>query len=195
MSTTASASEESNSPRPGLGIDPEKAFDQLVFNDRTICSRCFRQIRRYDTYRPDADGGVSKYAPEERCVRAFDGAKGYKFESTDNVPDWADDSESLIPVEEFEYDYRPLHRPRTFCGECGSQSGRADDLVLSRSNALLFADNLIERFNEANVALDERALKYLVQELKSREKLCGYDTEIFRRATKVAIKQARYNHD
>lgn len=193
MSTTANASsEESNRSRPGLGIDPAEAFDQLVFNDRTICSRCFRQIRRYDTFRPDADGGVSKYAPEERCVRAFDGEKGYKLECTDAVPDWVDDSDSLIPAEEYEYDYRPLHRPRTFCGECGSQSGRADDLVLSQRDALLFADNLIERFQEANVAIDRRAVKYTVRELKNREKLCGYDTEIFRRATKLGVKRARY---
>lgn len=191
MSTTASAVTESNCPRPGLGVDPDDAFDQLVFEDRTICSRCFKQIRRYDTFRPDADGGVSKYAPQERCVRAFDGAKGYKHDCTEIVPDW-DDERSPIPAAAYAYDYRPLHRPRTFCGECGSQSGRADDLVLSQRDAVCFAENLIDRFEEARIAIDRRAVKYTVRELKSREELCGYDTEIFRRAVKLGIKHARY---
>lgn len=169
MSTSATASGTSHR----VGIPADKAFDELAFHDPTVCSRCFCLIRRHDTYRPDADGGVSKYAPEERVVRAFDGGKGYKTEPVD------------------EYGYRPLHEPRTFCDECGSQSGRADDLILSRRDALLFAENLIERLENANVAVNRHALKYAVREMKSREQLRGYDTEIFRRATKVAIRHAR----
>lgn len=124
-------------------------------------------------FRPDADGGVSKYAPEERCVRAYDGGKGYKSESVDP------------------YGYRPLHEPRTFCDECGSQSGRADDLDLSRRNAVLFADNLADRLYEAGVRASRDDLKEAVGLFKSDERLHGVDTEIFRRATKIAIRRAR----
>lgn len=174
MSTTATAS-ESDTYR--VGIDPDDAFDELAFTDPTVCSRCFSLIRRHDTFRPDADGGVSKYAPEERCVRAHDGVKGYRLSQMNG------------------YGYRPIYEPRTFCGECGSRSGRADDDDLSQRQAVSFADNLLDRLHEADVRVNERALKYLVGQLKADKRVQGYDTEIFRRATKVAIKRARYNHD
>jgi hypothetical protein len=171
MSTTASAT-ESRSYR--VGIDPADAFDDIAFTDPTVCSRCFALIRRHDTFRPDATQGVSKYAPEERCVRAHDGVKGYRLSQMNG------------------YGYRPIYEPRTFCGECGSQSGRADDDALSQRQAVSFADNLLNRLHEADVCVKERALKYVVGQLKGDERLQGYDTEIFRRATKVAIKRARY---
>lgn len=170
MTTTATASESQASR---LRIPAENAFDELAFHDPTVCSRCFARIRRHERFRPDATQGVSKYAPDERYVRAFDGEKGYTTE--------ADNS----------YGYRPIHTSRTFCGECGAQSGRADDLVLSRRTALVFADHLYERFEDADVAIDRHALKYTIRELKSRERLRGYDTEIFRRATRIAIEHAR----
>lgn len=173
MSTSAPATSESNH----LGVPADKAFDELAFHDPTTCSRCFALIRRHDTFRPDADGGVSKYAPEERCVRAYDGGKGHKIEPVD------------------EYGYRPLHEPRTFCDECGSQSGRADDLDLSRRNAVLFADNLFDRLREAGVACDRDDLKRAVGLFKSIEGLNGRDTEIFRRATKIVVRRARFRRN
>lgn len=160
-----------------IGYDPDDAFDDIAFNDPTVCSRCFALIRRHDTYRPDADGGVSQYAPTERCIRAFNGAKGHKIAQTND------------------YGYRPLHEPRTFCGECGSQSGHADDDDLSRCLAVQFADNLADRLVEANVVyLDgvlRDALKYLIGRFKSDDRLHGIDTEIFRASTRIAIKHAR----
>lgn len=170
MSTRATASEDHEHR---FGVPADKAFDELAFHDRTVCSRCFCLIRRHDTFRPDADGGVSKYAPEERCVRAYDGGKGYK------VVEWGN------------YGYRPLHEPRTFCEECGSQSGRADDDTLSQRQAVTFASNLLDRLHEAQVRASKRALKHLVKELKSDPRVVDYDTEIFRRATKIAIRRAR----
>jgi hypothetical protein len=171
MSTTATAT-ESDAYR--VGIDPDDAFDDLAFTDPTVCSRCFVLIRRHDTFRPDATQGVSKYAPEERCVRAHDGDKGYRLSQTNG------------------YGYRPIYEPRTFCGQCGSQSGRADDDPLSQRQAVSFADNLYDRLRDADVHVDKRALKYLVGQLKEDQRVADYDTEIFRRATKVAIKRARY---
>lgn len=170
MSTSATAPSDSHE----LGVPADKAFDEIAFHDPTVCSRCFSLIRKRDTYRPDVGiGGVSKHAPEERLRRAFNGGKGYKTEVVD------------------EYGYRPLHEPRTFCEDCGSQSGRADDDSLSQRQAVSFAGNLFSRLREANVRVSERTLKYLVGQLKEDKRVQGYDTEIFRRAVKVAIRHAR----
>lgn len=184
MSTTAPNSHEHR-----VGVPADKAFDELAFHEPTVCSRCFSLIRRHDTFRPDADGGVSKYAPEERCVRAFDGGKGYKIEAVEDEPDWID--WAPIPAEDFVYGYRPLHEPRTFCDECGSQSGRADDSDLSRRQTVLFAAHLANRLIEADVDVDTDELKRAVGLLKSKVGRYGCDTEIFRRATKIAIRRAR----
>lgn len=165
MSTTTS---------PYLGVPAEKAFDELAFNEPTVCSRCFSLIRTRDTFRPDVLSGVSQYAPEERLRRAFDGTHGYRTEDMD------------------EYGVQRVHRPCTYCSECGSQSGRAEDHDLSRRNAIIFADNLIARLQESDVDVDTHALKFTVGKLKSDERLNGVDTEIFRRATKLGIKRARY---
>jgi hypothetical protein len=173
MSTTTTAASIDESYR--LGIDADSAFRDLVFHEPTVCSRCFATIRRYDTYRPDATQGVSKYAPEERCVRAFDGEKGYKHEHFDHD----------------EYGYRPFHRPRTFCGECGSQSGRAEDLTLSRRAALACVETLVEQLVTAGVTVHTRAVRETVRRMKSNPDLKDYDTEIFERATKLGIKFAR----
>lgn len=183
MSTSATASGTSYR----VGIPADKAFNEIAFHDPTVCSRCFCLIRRRDTYRPDTDIGVSDYAPEERLRRAFNGGKGYKTESTESPPEW----ESVIPSEDYVYGYRPLHEPRTFCESCGSQSGRADDDSLSQRQAVIFASNLLDRLDEANVRASKRALKRLVKGLKSDPRVADYDTEIFRRATKVAIRHAR----
>ncbi|WP_330633700.1 hypothetical protein [Halocatena halophila] len=168
MSTTAS-----NSDGFELGIDPENAFDEIVFHEPTVCSRCFCLIRRHDTYRPDTDGGVSDYAPTERLRRAYIGVKGYKTEELD------------------EYGYRKIFEPRTFCDECGSQSGRADEQNLPRRLAVQFAANLANRLHEEGIKVNTAELKRAVALLKSKEELTGYDTEIFERATKIAIQRAR----
>lgn len=129
-----------------------------------------------DTYRVDVGlGGVSKHAPVERLVRWHEGERGYKVETNN------------------EYGYRPLHRPRTFCGECGSQSGRADDETLSQRFAVSVVDNLVDRLQERDVDINYTAVRYCVKKLKSKPETKDYDTEIFERATKLGIKRARYN--
>lgn len=190
MSTSATASDDGFE----LGVDPETAFDELAFHAPTVCSRCFSLIRRHDTYRPDADGGVSQYAPEERLIRAFDGQKGYKTDvvETEPEPSLRPKDDIRIPPEDYVYGYRPLHEPRTFCSDCGSQSGRADDDDLPRRMAVIFAGNLANRLHESGVDIDTSELKRAVGLLKSKEELNGRDTEIFRRATKIAIKRERH---
>lgn len=190
MSTTATASADGFE----LGVDPAEAFDELAFKNPEVCSRCFCHIRTHDTYRPDVGfGGVSKHAPTERLIRAFDGEKGYKTEIIEHEPEPSlrpmDDIR--IPPEDYVYGYRPLHEPRTFCSDCGSQSGRADDDDLPRRLAVIFAANLANRLHEAGVTVDTDELKRAIGLFKSREDLNGCDTEIFRRATKIVIKRAR----
>lgn len=158
------------------GIPADKAFKRLVFHEPTICSRCFVKIRELDTYRPDTDAGVSSYAPTERYRRAHDGEKGECVHEYDG------------------YGYRPFHSPRTFCGDCGSQSGRADDAhILSKAAMMEHAQNLADRLDEAGVVVHADILSGLVGKFKSKPKLSGYDTEIYGRATKLAIRHAREN--
>lgn len=167
MSTTA------NSDGFTIGIAPDDAFDDIVFFEPTTCSRCFSLIRRHDTYRPDASEGVSKYAPEERLVRAHNGTNGYRTDGGDK------------------YGYRPTHDSCTYCSECGAQSGCADEQDLPRRLAVQFASNLADRLHEAGVAIDTDELKRAVGHLKSKEALNGCDTEIFEAATTVAVRRER----
>lgn len=189
MSTTDISSDSHEHRQPGIPAD--KAFDEIAFHESTVCSRCFSLIRAYDDYRPDVGvcGGVSRYAPEERLRRAFDGTKGYKITPTEEKPDRID--QSAIAAEDYVYGYRPLHEPRTFCAECGSQSGRADDLDLPRRQAIIFSQNLANRLIEADIDIEPDELKRAVGLMKSKEGLNGCDTEIFRRATKIAVERAR----
>lgn len=168
----------SDSHEHRLGIPASKAFDEIVFNDPTVCSRCFSVIRKRDTYRPDVGiGGVSRHAPEERLRRAYDGERGYRCEDMD------------------EYGEIRVYHPCTYCGECGSQHGRADNGDLSEALACEFAGNAADRLRESSMTVSRDALQYAVGKFKRMSEIQGYDTEIFRRATKIAIRRARRYHD
>lgn len=180
MSTTASAT-ASSFPSAQSGIDPDDAYDELVFHNPEFCSQCHRQIRAYDDYRPEVEaenkqgGKVSKYAPEERYRRAYHGSQGYRVQDMDD------------------YGELRVHRPTTYCDECGSQHGRADgSRTLSESNALDAARYLVGALEHQDVDLDRGALYHVVKEGKSRRDLQGHDSDLFRRATEFAIKRARY---
>lgn len=91
--------------------------------------------------------------------------------------------------------YRPVHASRTFCGNCGSQSGRASEETLSIRRALSFAEHRTGRFRAANVAGDGSVIEYTVKTLKRDDRLNDDDTEMFRQATTLGIRHARRDHE
>lgn len=82
-----------------------------------------------------------------------------------------------------------------FCGECGSESGVARDVPMSRRNALQAARALVARLENADIPVDGRAVREFVRECKTRDELQGRDTEIFRRATAFGVRRARQSDD
>lgn len=182
MSTTSATASSTSFPSAQSGIRPDRAYDELVFHNPEFCSQCHRQIRAYDDYRPEVQeenkrgGAVSKYAPEERYRRAFGGAGGYRVQDMDA------------------YGELRVHRPTSYCSECGSQQGRADgSRTLSESAALDAARYLVGALEHQDVDLDRGALYKVVKEGKSRRDLQGHDSDLFRKAAEFAIKRARYD--
>lgn len=173
------------------GIPADRAFWELVFYNPTTCSRCFSLIRDRDDYRPDTDGGVSSYAPRERFRLAFDGSKGYDFDLSETVPDYIT-PRSPIPRGDYLYGYRPFHHYQSYCGSCGSHSGKPiDSDTLSKHQAKDYAFTLADRLIEEGVCVEHDHLSYCVGKFKGYRNLASLDIKIFARSTKIAIEHAR----
>lgn len=87
-----------------------------------------------------------------------------------------------------EYGELCTYPPRTTCLECGVVRCRALDDSLSRLEALQRVPRLVEQLEAAGFPVDERELRRFVWEAKSREHLEAYDTEIYRHATRRAVR-------
>lgn len=162
MSTTPSSFEAA------AQFDPADAFDDYVFDNPEICSECFERIKRIET---DTVAYGSVGTRKRRwSERTGAGVHGQGVDGGTRVS--------------------PVIRGRTFCEECGSQSGRAYSDILSRLEATERAHTLADRLAEEGISVDETVLAYAVYRLKSDDRLQGYDREIFARATKLAIQRA-----
>lgn len=139
--------------------DAADAFD-VIWNDDTTCNGCFARIRERTEFQPA--GGVSEYAPTESVHRAHDGVGG-------RHPD-------TLPTE----------HAKTYCGQCGSEHGRALDDTLSRREALARCGELADRVEALGLDVDRETLRLAVRKGKSRDSLQGHDTEIFRLAVRLA---------
>jgi len=162
MSTTQASFEAT--PQP----DPAEAFDEIVFYNPAICSECFQRIKRIETD-VVAHGAIGT-RERQFTARVGAGVHGHGFVNHDA--------------------FNPVVCGRTFCGECGSQSGRAISDTLGRLDATDRAHTLADRLDEEGIPVNESALAYAVYQLKGEERLRGYDREIFARATKLAIRHA-----
>lgn len=158
---------------------PENVFDEHVFYNREICSQCFSRIRTHDDFRPDTDGGVSKYAPEDRWRRSHDGVSGEAI------------------VSEFDdYGYRCIYDDRTFCGNCGSESGHADiSEALSKDQAERYAYALVDRLQEEGYNVGLHKVVSDVGHYKTQPWATNYDVHIFRLATTMAVRWLMYGYD
>lgn len=141
-------------------LTPAAVFDRVAFHNAGVCSHCFSRIKEVERITVKYGVGTRERRLDQRLG---DGTLGYG-EVSDGV-----------------------FAPRTFCETCGSQSGRALNDTLSQRQAVTFARTLAERLHEADIDVDESWLAGAVRELRSYRRTNGYDTEVFRRAVKLAV--------
>jgi len=160
-----STSTPSSTAPPVPRVRPGNAFDELIFFSRTTCSECFTHLRSVEHIEVE-HGSVGT---RERTL---------SWPTDDAVQGYVSD--------------RRATEPKTFCRECGSESGRALDRTLSRPEAIERAHRLAERLEERNVAFVEDVLLHAVRQLKSDERIQrnGMDREIFARSVKLAMQYA-----
>lgn len=161
MSTTQSTRPPAQTPSY---LAPDEVFD-AVWESSEVCNGCFARIRQHVTLAPDI--GVSKYAPQSYEFRTDAGTVGHH------------------PAD------LPTSPPHTWCGECGNEHGAADSETLSRREMLQRCPQLADRVEAMGIGIDRDALRHVVRDLKSRPKLEAYDTEIFERGVKVAVRRGR----
>lgn len=146
--------------------DPsDSAFVEHVYENTEICSNCFRRIKRTETLSVEHGSVGSR-------------ERGYSERTEDGVMGQGDVGNRV-------------YRPRTFCRACGSQSGRDVPETLSKHEAIDRARALADRLAEERHPVNVDVLRRTVWMLKSDPDLRGCDTEIFERATKLAIEHAQ----
>lgn len=158
-------------------LAPQDAFDLTVWQNPEVCNHCFSQIRREDTHQMhDTDKLATEGNVLKTRQRAGAGVLGYDYTALDP------------------YAVTRVYQPRTYCNECGANDGRANDVwVMSAHDAQLAAGRLVEQLERQGVACDGRALRTFVRRCKSDDqgRIDGRETEMFRRATEVAVRRAR----
>lgn len=153
---------QSRSFEPVAQYHPAEAFDEFVFYNPEICSNCYQRIKRVETI--TVEHGTLGTRERQFSERVDAGVAGHGDVGA------------------------RVFRPRTFCEECGSQSGRDHPDTLDKHTAVEQAATVATRLDEAGIPVDAAVLRYVVWKLKSKEDLCGYDREIFSRASKLAIQ-------
>lgn len=133
-------------------------FDEILFHNPEVCSRCYRTIRE-------------NYGPAGEYRRAVRLSEGHRCEDMDR------------------YGELRIHRACTYCSECGAQYGRAEDeAILSSKEASHIAANIAHQLQQRGIDAATDVIKYVVSKLKSDSELQGRDTDIFRKAAKLATK-------
>jgi len=153
--------------------DPLERFDELLFANPEVCSHCFARIRdHHEIHDHQALGNGNK--PTETLERAKDGVVGQAVESQDT------------------YGVRYSTATRTFCGRCGSQSGRAiGDHIYSLQSFRRCCDNIARRLHEQGYYPDLDALYATALTLKRKQNHQGKDREILAAAVHRAIENGR----
>ncbi|WP_254766521.1 hypothetical protein [Salinilacihabitans rarus] len=166
MSTTAPSPSEN-----GTGsISAARAFDRVVWHNPECCNGCFERIKHVDAYTVSFGATDHDVQDHHRTAHA-----------------------TLEPDTESHDDYGELEVsiPRTTCRTCGRIGCWADDDTLTKVQALRLTTPLLRRLEEAGVEASGAKLRRAVRQLKSVDAIQGFDTEIFRRATKLAVREAR----
>ncbi|OVE83208.1 hypothetical protein [Natronolimnobius baerhuensis] len=181
MSTTDSPSGDDH-------VSPQRAFDRIVWQNSRCCNGCFELVKEIEE--ATFSGGVDDHdvqehhrtpaatlEPDDRILTDVDGGSGSTRRGD------AGDAQS-----------RPGQQrtsiARTTCRSCSRIGCWADDETLSKVQALRLTTPLADRLEEAGLEFDRSVLRRAVRLFKEHEDAQGYDTEIFRRSVKLAVKRA-----
>lgn len=181
MSTTSSPSTDGH-------VSPQRAFDRVVWDNPRVCNGCFERVKQIEE--ATFSGGVDDHdveehhrtpqatlEPDEQIHRSVDGATG-----------------SLRRGDPGEGTIRPGQQrtsiARTTCRSCARVGCWAEDDTLSKIQAVRLTTPLAERLEDVGVEFDKSALRHAVRLFKERDDVQSYDTEIFRRSVKLAVKRA-----
>lgn len=150
-------------------LNEHHVFGSYIWSNPGICNNCFARMKDIavpwkEQYRPSIRPALA----EEHYI-AEDGERGHDVQHQDDYGAKAD------------------YRSRVTCSRCGSVGGRAETDELSISEAVNRVPRLVKRLEEEGFDVREDRLKESVIRAKSKEKLQGYDREIFGIATRVAI--------
>lgn len=149
-----------------------RLFDDLIFENPETCSQCFGRIRDRTEHDVSADRLGTGNRPTETITRAGDGIVGQDDTTHDA------------------YGAQRTYRAKTYCGVCGSPSGRADGAhICSLQQARRRADNIIRRLHRLGYYPDVQALYSAIETLKTDPDHQGQDREIFATATYLAIER------
>lgn len=146
-------------------------FDDLLFGNPEVCSHCFSRIRDHTENDPEQSHqtlGTGNH-PNETLERSGVGILGIDIEDMN------------------EYGSQQSTRARTYCGECGTDRGKArGDHIHSWYDAQRIADRLVRRLNEQGWYPDVDKLYNTIDHLKSQPDRQGQDREIFATAVWIA---------
>lgn len=158
MSTTATPK---SSCRTAIDSDDDfdgDDFDDLLFKNPTVCSRCYRTVRE-------------RYGPTEEHQRRVRIADGHRCEDMDPY------GERRV--------YRPCTYCSE-CGSQSARA--EDDVILTQCEASHVAANIAFQLQHRGIDAAIGVIQYVTSKLKAKPELQGRDTDIFRVAAKLAVK-------
>lgn len=166
--------------RPTDGADEQsrgkralRLFDDLLFENPEICSCCFARIRDHTDH---SDVSANRLGtgnrPTETLERAGSGVIGQDVELKDA------------------YGAKRHYRARTYCGACGSPSGRADgQRIDSLQQARRRTDTILRRLHEAGYYPHIETLYDAIDHLKTQPDAQGKEREIYASAVYLALQR------
>lgn len=156
---------ETHDDRAALALDQ---FDDLLFENPEVCSRCFARIRDRETH--DHQGLGTGNKPTETLERAGDGEVGYDLETKDG------------------YGELTATQVRTYCSKCGSPSGRASgDETAPLQTIKRRCDRIVRRLHDQGYYLNISQFYQLVEILKKRPDAQGRDRQILAIAIHLSL--------
>lgn len=171
-----------------LEKEEKTVFQEVVEEDPGVCENCFRR-----THQVEED-----WAPnQERLVtRGYDG-HFHSMDASDRQEKFSD--KRFSPIDENVEKVYPERREakgapkgRNVCERCGILDSSKIRPV-SKSDAIQFTLNLIDRLEEAEESFDEDVLFTCVKRLKERPDHQALDDDIFAASVKVAIRYGDNN--
>jgi len=176
MSTQQPTATGSADTRPqSRGDRALRLFDDLVFEHPEYCSTCFSRIRDHTEHTGESQNTLGTgNKPTETLERAGKGVAGQDAHDHDD------------------YGAARSHHARTYCGECGSPSGRASGArICSLQEAISRCHNIARILHREGYYPHVGTLYTVVESLKTDPERQGKDREIFATATYLAISKGR----